>query len=60
MEAQELMKELKYGICGGNFVARTTNHKIMRDGYLLLRLFVDIHQFVRSCDECQKFLGCQM
>ena len=59
IEAQELMKELNSGIYGGDFTARTTTQKIMRDGYLWLRLFADIHQFVRSYDERQKFIGCQ-
>ena len=59
IEAQELMKELNSGICGGHFAARTTTHKIMRDGYFWLRLFADIHQFVMSYDERQMFLGCQ-
>ena len=59
IEAQELMKELNSGICGGHFAARATTHKIMRDGYFWLKLFVDIHQFVMSCDKHQKFLGRQ-
>jgi hypothetical protein len=58
-EANKLLKELHSGHCGGNFIARTNAHKILRAGYYWPTLFVDTHRYVRSCQPCQYFTGKQ-
>jgi hypothetical protein len=42
-EVDRLIKELHSGYCGGHIVARTTAHKILRDGYCCPTLFTDTH-----------------
>jgi hypothetical protein len=56
-EANEQLKELHSEHCGGHFAACTTAQKILRDGYYWPTLFVDTHQYVRSCQPCQYFTG---
>jgi hypothetical protein len=56
-EVEKLLKELHSGFCGGHFAARTTTHKILRDGYYWPSLFSDTHRYVRSCQPCQNFFG---
>jgi hypothetical protein len=56
-EANELLKELHSGHCGGHFATCTTAHKILRDGYCWPTLFIDTHRYVRSCQPCQYFTG---
>jgi hypothetical protein len=58
-ESKELLKELHSGVCGGNFSARTTAHKIMHAGYYWPTLFRDAHSYVRACEACQRFEGKQ-
>jgi hypothetical protein len=38
-EADQLIKELHSGYCGGHFASRTTTHKILRAGYYLAYIF---------------------
>jgi len=38
---------------GGNFVAKSTTHKIIRTRYYWPSIFHDYFEFVRSCDICQ-------
>ena len=44
-------------LCGGHYAPRTIAAKIMRARYYWPTLFKDVHYFVRSCQECQFFLG---
>jgi hypothetical protein len=43
-EAEKLLKELHSKYCGGNFVARTTAHKILRARYYWPTLFFGTHR----------------
>jgi hypothetical protein len=45
-ESKDLLKELHYGVCGGNFSAQTTVHKIMCTCNYWITLFRDAHSFI--------------
>jgi len=49
--------EFHVGFCGGHYAAKTTTHKILREGYYWPTIFSDVHQFVRKCEPCQLFTG---
>jgi len=59
IESKKLIYEFHLGFCGGHYAARTTTHKILRDGYYWPSNFFDVHKFVRSCQACQLFTGKQ-
>lgn len=45
------------GVYGGNYMAKTTTHKVMRDEFWWPSLFKDAQVMVRKCDVCQRFAG---
>ena len=45
------------GVCGGHYMAKTTAHKVLRAGCWWPTLFRDNHEFVKTCDTCQRFGG---
>ena len=51
-ESKKLMVEFHAGFCGGHFVARTTDHKILRAGYYWPNLFSDVHKSVKVFPQC--------
>jgi transposase InsO family protein len=53
------MIEFHSGFCGGHFAAKTTTHKILREGYYWPTIFSDVHKMVRGCQQCQMFMGKQ-
>jgi hypothetical protein len=58
-KSKELMNEFHSGFCGGHYAAKTTTHKILRDGYYWPSIFSNVHSFVRGCEQCQLFIGKQ-
>jgi hypothetical protein len=52
-KAQKLMKEFHEGVCGGNFVPTTMNHKIIRVGFCWPLVFKDSYATIRKCISCQ-------
>jgi len=55
-QAEAVMNEFHYGVCGGHFKDKMTTHRILRDGYWWHTLFKDVVQKIRKCDACQDFL----
>jgi transposase InsO family protein len=57
IESKRLMAEFHAGFCGGHFAAKTTVHKILREGITgpqYSQMFM-----VRGCQQCQLFTGKQ-
>jgi hypothetical protein len=54
-ESNDLMTDFHKGLCGGHHASQTTMHKILRVGYYWPMIFHDVHQFVRSCQQCHLF-----
>ena len=42
---------------GGHYMAKITTHKILRANFWWPTLFRDAHEFVKTCDACQRFNG---
>ena len=40
--------------CGGHFGGKRTTAKVLQSGFYWPTLFKDAHQFVSTCDECQR------
>jgi hypothetical protein len=51
-KAQELMRKLHEGICGGHFSPTATSHKIIRDGFYWPCIFKDSYSTIRKCVSC--------
>jgi len=56
-ESKMLMSELNDGYCGGHYAHMTTASKIMRSGYYWPTIYTDVYQHVRTCRNCQFFVG---
>jgi hypothetical protein len=56
-ESTKIMIELHNSECGEHHYWKTTAHKILRAGYYWPSLFLDVCQFVKTCDKCQRFVG---
>ena len=58
-ESKQIFEEFHSGFCGRNYVANTIAHKILREGYYWPSIFAYVHNFFRSCQQCQLFTGKQ-
>jgi hypothetical protein len=56
-EPQIILKELPEGVARGHFVVDIIAKKILDVRYWWPTLFKDIHDFCKSCDNCQKIRG---
>ena len=56
-EAKEKIQDIHKGDCGGHLYWKTTTHKILRDGFYWLTLFLDIYKEVSTLHECHIFEG---
>jgi hypothetical protein len=56
-KAQIVLKELHEGVSGGHFTVDITAKKILDASYWWPTIFKDIHEFCKSCDNCQKIRG---
>lgn len=54
-EVEEIMAQFHEGICGGHYSWRTTENKILKDGFFWPKLFGDVFARVRAHEKCQKF-----
>ncbi|XP_022023379.1 uncharacterized protein LOC110923618 [Helianthus annuus] len=52
-QSQYLIREVREGICGAHFGARTVVAKLMNLGYFLLSMHRDTAEQLRKCDSCQ-------
>ncbi len=53
IKTQMVMKELHEGPLGGHFAIETMHKKILDAGYCCPTLYIDVHDYCRSCDACQ-------
>ena len=56
-KAKEILNEMHVGLCGGYYMAKTTAHKVMRDGFWWPSLFKDAQLMSRKCNAYQRFVG---
>ena len=55
-EASELLlKELHEGICGSHTRGRSLSHRAITQGYWWPGMQKDAQEYVKKCDQCQKF-----
>ncbi len=57
LEAQIVLKELHEGMVGRHVAANIISKKILNLGYWWPIIFKDIHEFCKSCDNCQRIRG---
>jgi hypothetical protein len=48
LESKRLLVDFHSGFCGGNFVAKITTHKILKEGYYYPTIFSDVNKMVRG------------
>ena len=56
-KSKRILKDMHEGVCGGHYMAKTTTHKVLRASFLWPTLFKDANEFVKICDNCQRFSG---
>lgn len=56
-QADNLLKEMHEGLCGGHYMGKTSAQKILRIGFWWPRIFKDVERLVRMCDAFQIFSG---
>jgi hypothetical protein len=54
IEADMVMKELHEGASRGHFVTKITQRNILDVGYWWPTMYMDVHDYYRSYDVCQK------
>ena len=55
-EASELLlEELHEGICGSHTGGRSLSHRAITQGYWWLRMQKEALEYVKKCDQCQRF-----
>jgi hypothetical protein len=47
-----VIRELHEGPLGGHFVTKITQRKILDVGYWWPTMYIDVHDYCRSCDAC--------
>ena len=56
-EATELLLEDLYeGICGSHTRGRSLAHRVITQGYWWSNMQDEAHEYVRKCDQCQRFI----
>ena len=51
----KILNDMHSGVCGGHFMAKTTDHKMTRARFWWPTLFKDSHELVKKCDAFQRF-----
>ena len=52
---ESLLEELHEGICGNHFGGRSLAHRVITQGYWWLNIQREALEYVRKCDQCQRF-----
>ena len=50
-----LLEELQQGICGSHIGGRSLSHKALTHVYRWLNMQKEAQEYVKKCDQCQKF-----
>ena len=53
-EMESILNHFHTLACGGHFGGQRTIAKVLQSGFYWLTLFKDAHQFVSTCDKCQR------
>ena len=53
-EMESILNHCRTLACGGNFGENRTTEKVLQSGFYWPTLFKDAHQFVSTCDKCQR------
>ena len=51
-----LLEELYEGICGSHIGGRSLSHRALTQGYWWLNIQKVAQEYVKKCDQCQKFV----
>ncbi|XP_021771681.1 uncharacterized protein LOC110735803 [Chenopodium quinoa] len=54
-DADYILREIHFGICGNHIRGRTLAHKALRVGYYWPTMIQDAKDLVQKCEKCQKF-----
>ena len=56
LEASEsLLEELHEGVCGSHTGGRSLSHRALTQGYLWPNMQKKAQEYVKKCDQCQRF-----
>ena len=58
-DADYALREVHEGICGDHLGGRSLAYKIIRQGYYWPSIQKDSADFVRKCDQCQRYANVQ-
>ena len=50
-----LLEELHEGICGSHIGGKSLSHRVITQGYWWLNMQKEAQEYVRKCDQCQRF-----
>ncbi|NCG69396.1 reverse transcriptase-like protein [Bacillus coagulans] len=53
--AESLLEELHEGICGSHTGGRSLAHRAITQGYWWPNMQKEAHEYVKKCDQCQRF-----
>lgn len=53
--AESMLEELHEGICGSHTGGRSLAHRAITQGYWWPNMQREAHEYVRKCDQCQRF-----
>ena len=53
--SESLLKELHEGICESHIGGRSLSHRAITQGYWWLNMQKEAHEYIKKCDQCQKF-----
>nr|XP_023929875.1 uncharacterized protein LOC112041189 [Quercus suber] len=54
-ETETLLEELHEGICGSHTGGRSLAHRALTQGYWWPNMQKEAHEYVKRCDQCQRF-----
>ena len=57
MEVPSILVACHDSACGGHFPGQFLGQKILRACYFWPTLFKDVHEYVKRCDACQRYVG---
>ena len=53
---ESLLEELHEGVCGSHIGGRSLSHRAITQGYWWLGMQKETQEYVKKCDQCQRFV----
>ena len=53
--SESLLEELHEGVCGSHTGGRSISHRAITQGYCWPGMRKEAHEYVKKCDQCQRF-----